>query len=91
MITVKTSTPDTRSAGKQNPKRDLLEALWRDDARVTPWKNTALGVVQATTTFHQHFSGGDKNRYNRNYSRLLSNQQADYDNMVLERLTEVCA
>ena len=91
MITVKTSTPDTRSAGKQNPKRDLLEGLWRDDARVTPWKNTALGVVQATTTFHQHFSGGDKNRYNRNYSRLLSNQQADYDKMVLERLTEVCA
>jgi hypothetical protein len=47
--------------------------------------------VQATTTFHQHFSGGDKNRYNRNYSRLLSNAQADYDKMVLERLTSVCS
>jgi phage/plasmid-like protein (TIGR03299 family) len=90
-VTKTIDTPDTRSAGKQNPKRDLLNGLWREDPRVAPWKNTALGVVQATTTFHQHFSGSDKNRYNRNYTRLLTNQQSDYDKMVMEKLVLVTA
>jgi len=90
-ITKSIDAQDTRSAGKQNPKRDLLNGLWRTDPRVTPWKNTALGVVQATTTFHQHFSGSDKNRYNRNYTRLLTNQQADYDRMVMEKLQLITA
>lgn len=87
----KITVVEKRSEGKQNPKRELLNNLWREDPRVAPWKNTALGVVQATTTFHQHFSGSDKNRYNRNYSRLLSNQQSEYDKMVLERLALVTA
>jgi phage/plasmid-like protein (TIGR03299 family) len=90
-IIVPSSTQDTRSAGKQNPKRDLLNGLWRTDPRVLPWKNTALGVIQATTTFHQHLSGSDKNRYNRNYTRLVSNQQAEYDKMVLAKLELVTA
>jgi phage/plasmid-like protein (TIGR03299 family) len=82
---------DTRSAGKQNPKREIMENLWRQDERVTPWKNTALGVLQASTTFHQHFSGSDKNRYNRNYTRLLTNQQAEIDSHLLSRLELVTA
>jgi phage/plasmid-like protein (TIGR03299 family) len=83
--------PQGRSLGKQSPKRDIMENLWRSDERVAPWKNTALGVLQASTTFHQHFSGSDKNRYNRNYTRLLTNQQAEYDKMLIERLELVTA
>jgi len=90
-ITQTIDAQDTRSAGKQNPKRDLLNGLWRTDPRVTPWKNTALGVVQATTTFHQHFSGSDKNRYNRNYTKLLTNQQSDYDKLVMQKLELITA
>lgn len=90
-VTKQIDQQDTRSAGKQNPKRDLLNGLWREDPRVAPWKNTALGVVQATTTYHQHFSGSDKGRYNRNYTRLLSNQQSEYDKMVLDKLALVTA
>lgn len=90
-ITKSIDAQDTRSAGKQNPKRDLLNGLWRTDPRVSPWRGSALGVVQATTTFHQHFSGTEKSRYNRNYTRLLTNQQADYDKMVMEKLQLITA
>jgi len=90
-VTKTIDAQDTRSAGKQNPKRDLLNGLWRTDPRVTPWKNTALGVVQATTTFNQHFSGSDKNRYNRNYTKLLTNQQSDYDKLVMQKLELITA
>lgn len=82
---------DTRSEGKQMPKREIMEGLWREDPRVAPWKNTALGVLQASTTFQQHFSGSDKNRYNRNYTRLLTNQQAENDKQLLSRLELVTA
>lgn len=77
---------ETRSEGKQNPKREIMENLWRNDPRVAPWRNTALGVLQASTTFQQHFSGSDKNRYTRNYTRLLTNQQAENDKRLIERL-----
>jgi phage/plasmid-like protein (TIGR03299 family) len=82
---------DTRSAGKQNPKRELLNGLWREDPRVAPWKNSGLGVLQAFTTYNQHFSGSDKNRYNRNYTKLLTNQQSDFDKMVMQKLELITA
>jgi phage/plasmid-like protein (TIGR03299 family) len=37
-------------------RRAILTNLWKNDDRVTPWKNTGLGIVQAVNTFDQHFS-----------------------------------
>lgn len=35
-------------------ERAELNRLWNYDARVTPWKGTAFGVVQAVNTFEHH-------------------------------------
>jgi len=80
---------DTHSAGKMTPKRDTLESLWRHDERVTPWKNTALGVVQAFTTANQHVFGKQETRAQRNYNKLLNGSQFTEDALVLERLREI--
>ena len=35
-------------------KRDMLTRLWNHDARVSPWRGTAWGVVQAVNTYVHH-------------------------------------
>lgn len=35
-------------------KQDTLRRLWVRDDRVSPWKNTAFGVVQAVNTYSHH-------------------------------------
>ena len=35
-------------------KRDKLTEMWDRDPRVTPWKNTRLGILQLWNTFQQH-------------------------------------
>jgi phage/plasmid-like protein (TIGR03299 family) len=35
-------------------KRDRLIEMWDKDPRVSPWKNTRLGVLQLWNTFQQH-------------------------------------
>lgn len=37
-------------------KRDRLSQMWDNDPRVTPWKNTKLGVLQLWNTFQTHES-----------------------------------
>lgn len=37
-------------------RRETLTELWSNDPRVSPWRGTAWGIVQAVNTFDQHFS-----------------------------------
>jgi phage/plasmid-like protein (TIGR03299 family) len=37
-------------------KRATLTELYKSDDRVTPWKGTAFGVVQAVNTYGQHYA-----------------------------------
>jgi phage/plasmid-like protein (TIGR03299 family) len=80
---------NAQSASKQNPKRDALQSLWRNDERVTPWKNTALGVVQAFTTANQHVFGKQESRAQRNYNQLVNGAQFREDAIIIERLREI--
>jgi len=89
VLDAQTLAQDNRSKGKMLPQREVMENMWRTDARVSPWRNTALGVIQATTTYAQHMSGTDKNRTNRNYGKLLSNKQAEADTITLAQLFEI--
>ena len=49
-------------------KRDKLVEMWDKDPRVSPWKNTRLGILQLWNTYNQHevsfkgtkAAGGDK-------------------------------
>lgn len=43
--------------GRKQAKRDKIANLYQNDARVTPWKGSALGVLQAVNTFEQHVQG----------------------------------
>lgn len=88
-ITVIEGVQDTRSVGKQTPKRDALESLWRHDERVAPWKNTALGVVQAFTTANQHVFGKQETRAQRNYNKLVNGTQYNEDVLLLQRLSDI--
>ena len=81
----------TRSATIAQTKRDDLVKLWEDDVRVTPWKGTALGVVQATNTWGQHIQTvrgakrADRNMLN---SITGATAKADADTLrVLELVT----
>lgn len=81
--------PSKKSVTMQTSKRESLQALWATDERVVNWKNTALGVVQAFTTFNQHIAGTDAKRVGRNYNRLVNGQQAQDDAVVIDRLREL--
>lgn len=57
-----------RSVTMAENKRAALANLWRHDERVTPWKNTGWGVVQAVNTYTNHLGiVRGTNRAERNY------------------------
>lgn len=76
---------NTRARNKQ----DTLETLWREDERVTPWRNSALGVVQAFTTANQHVFGSAEKRAQRNYNQLVNGKQQHESGIVLARLRDI--
>lgn len=48
-------------------RNDRLNTLWYSDDRVSPWRNTAFGVVQAVNTFTHHMvtpKGGSRSDTN---------------------------
>lgn len=52
--TVKMSKVNTNSQTHALNRRDKLVEMWDRDPRVSPWKNTKLGVLQLWNTFNQH-------------------------------------
>lgn len=63
-------------------KRDKLIDMWDNDPRVSPWKNTRLGVLQLWNTFQQHestFKGAKKFEGNQSAARLELNINREID------------
>jgi phage/plasmid-like protein (TIGR03299 family) len=57
-------------------KRDKLVEMWDKDPRVSPWKNTRLGVLQLWNTFQQHevsFKGAKQHDGNKTAARVEMN------------------
>lgn len=53
--------------------RDELTRLWNHDHRVSPWRNTAFGVHQATNTYLHHYATvRNVGRAERNMTNVLS-------------------
>jgi hypothetical protein len=75
----------TRAGNKQDRMRDL----WTADPRVRPWKNTALGVVQAFNTFNHHVKGTDKTRAERNMLSALNGKTATDDGAVMSLMADM--
>lgn len=54
--TVKGGRVDPRAVTLAERKRETFTGLYTSDPRVTPWKGTGFGVMQAVNTFGQHFT-----------------------------------
>jgi phage/plasmid-like protein (TIGR03299 family) len=74
------STDSDRSKGMAERKAGELWQLWRHDERAATWKGTALGAMQAMSTWQQHiasFKGGDREQ--RNADRLVKGPGDRFD------------
>ena len=70
--------------------RSLLTGLWNHDNRVTPWRGTGWGVMQAVNTYAHHNSivhGG--NRLEKNMLRAVSGNVDKLDTDTLGTLRKV--
>ncbi|MBT2233217.1 DUF932 domain-containing protein [Nonomuraea sp. NEAU-A123] len=83
--------PDSgRSRTMAEAKRDALNRLWSHDERVTPWRGTAFGVVQAVNTFahHEQIVRGAV-RAERNMLRMVTGGVDELDLATLQTLEKV--
>jgi phage/plasmid-like protein (TIGR03299 family) len=83
--------PKAEKPGKQGERRfEELTKLWMDDPRVTPWKGTALGVLQAANTFEHHLRAVEgATRETRNLQRMLTGKVEVLDAKALRLLASV--
>lgn len=73
-------------------ERQALSQLWNNDQRVTPWRNTAFGVVQAVNTYTHH--GGivrGMSRPERNMARAVTGGVDKLDADTVATLDKVLA
>lgn len=82
-----------RGATLAESKRDEIQSLWLYDSRVSPWKNTGFGVLQAYNTYAHHVAGVRKgvHRAQRNMENVLSGKFDALDTEVLSKLSLVTA
>lgn len=82
----------TRSQTIATKKRDDLLNLWTNDQRVTPWANTAFGVLQATNTWAHHIQTvRGTNRAERNMLNAITGATDKADSETLRVLELVCS
>jgi phage/plasmid-like protein (TIGR03299 family) len=73
-------------------KRDTLQRLYRHDPRVSPWADTAHGVLQAVNTYDHHEGIVRRaGRPERNMIRTITGDFAKLDRNTLSTLERVLA
>lgn len=70
-------------------KQELLRHLYKNDPMVSPWKGTALGVLQMWNTFNHHHTGKDATRAERNMLNGIVGKTADSDRLALDIMKSV--
>lgn len=87
--------PDTgtqRSRTFASNRRTKLGELWQFDNRVSPWRGTAWGVLQAVNTYeHHHGTVRGASRPERNLSRTVTDHADTLDSTTLATLDRVLA
>jgi hypothetical protein len=79
-----------RSAGIAERKRQALGRLWNHDARVSPWRGTAWGVVQAVNTYvHHEQTVRGAARAERNMLRAVDGGIDQLDTATLRRILQL--
>jgi phage/plasmid-like protein (TIGR03299 family) len=72
-------------------KADALTSLWASDPRVSPFRGTGFGVVQAVNTYDQHMLAVRGDRADRNMARAISGEFDKLDANTLATLRGVLA
>ncbi|WIV52880.1 DUF932 domain-containing protein [Amycolatopsis nalaikhensis] len=89
-----TPIPDEPGRARTNAanQRSALTRLWTSDNRVSPWKNTGWGVIQAVNT-HLHHEAAIRGatRAERNMTRVLKGELAKHDRSATATLHRVLA
>lgn len=81
-----------RSFTMAEREREELTRLWNHDSRVSPWRGTAYGVVQAVNTYAHHFGTvRGATRPERNMVRAVSGGVDTLDASTLTTLRRVLA
>lgn len=79
-------------------RRDAYLALWRNDNRVSPWRGTLFGALQADNTYRQHVAirrgageDGDRDamRAERNMTDVLTGKSMEADKATMVTLRRV--
>jgi phage/plasmid-like protein (TIGR03299 family) len=72
-------------------KRERLTAMYNNDIRVSPWRGTALGVLQAGNTWfhHEQTVRSAGHRAERNMTNVLDGRTEKHDTEVLALLAKV--
>lgn len=81
-----------RSRTTADTERQTLTQLWNNDNRVTPWRNTAWGVMQAVNTYtHHHGTIRGASRPERNMVRAVTGGIDTLDQKTMSTLHKVLA
>lgn len=85
-----TDSQAARSLTLAQRKAEDLQQLWQHDERVTPWRNTAYGVVAAANTYVHHVQPvRGASRATRNIERMVTGGIDAFDAHTLEVLAGV--
>lgn len=91
-LTVPVPEEDGRGKTMAVNKRDAINELWVSDPRVSPWRGTAFGTLQAYNTYAHHGQiVRNANRVERNMLNAVNGNTAEADSAVLRQLELVCA
>jgi len=71
-------------------KRSTLTRLWVSDDRVSPWRGTAWGVVQAVNTYEHHYKTvRNVSRPERNLARAIDGSARKLDNDTIGEISRI--
>jgi phage/plasmid-like protein (TIGR03299 family) len=73
---------------KAENRKNAIIGLYKDDARVSPWKGSALGVLQAFNTYNHHNLADKAKQAERNMINVLNGKTEQADNKVLTALRQ---
>lgn len=86
------SSSSKRSESMALRKQGELRSLWYNDERVTPWKNTAYGVLAMVNTHGHHYQTvKNVTRAERNASNAIDGTRAREDRKAMDVLAGVLA
>lgn len=90
-VPVPEGTEPSRGRTMAITKRTELVELWENDPRVSPWRGTAMGALQAYNTYDHHIGiVRGAHRAERNMLNAINGKTADADSQILRQLEMVC-